>query len=78
MKELFEIISVVIEAAAVVLLSAGLIISTGRFLYGAARGQVATAYRNYRRDLGRTLLLTLEFLIAADIIYTIAVDKTLA
>ncbi len=78
MKELFEIISIGVEAAAVTLLSLGLIISTGRFLFGVARGPVTTAYRNYRRELGRTLLLTLEFLIAADIIYTIAVDKTLA
>ncbi len=38
MKELFEIISITIEAAAVALLSLGLIISTGRFLFGAVRG----------------------------------------
>lgn len=78
MKELFEIISVTIEAAAVVLLSIGLIISTGRFVYGAARGMLVTAYRTYRQELGRTLMLSLELLIAADIIYSIAIENTIA
>jgi uncharacterized membrane protein len=36
----------------------------------------AEAYRSFRQQLGRTLLLTLEFLIASDIIYTIAVERT--
>ena len=76
MRELFETISVAVEAAAVTLLFIGLTISTGRYLVGAARGLGVTAYRTYRRDLGRTLLLTLEFLIAADIIDTVAVEKT--
>ncbi len=76
MRELFETISVAVEAAAVTLLFIGLTISTGRYLVGAARGLGVAAYRTYRRDLGRTLLLTLEFLIAADIIDTVAVEKT--
>ncbi len=77
MKELFELISVGIEAIAVALLSLGVIISTGRFLYGAARGSAVTAYHYYRRELGRTLMLALELLIAADIIFTIAIDPSL-
>jgi uncharacterized membrane protein len=76
MKELFELISVGVESIAVALLSLGVIISTGRFLYGAARGSAATAYRHYRGELGRTLMLALELLIAADIILTIAVEPT--
>ena len=76
MKELFEIISVGIEALAVAVLSLGVIISTGRFLFGAARGSAVAAYHYYRRELGRTLMLALELLIAADIIFTIAIDPT--
>ena len=34
------------------------------------------AYVGYRRDLGRAILLGLEFLVAADIINTVAVDPT--
>ncbi len=77
MKELFELISVGIEAIAVALLSLGVLISTGRFLYGAARGSAVAAYHYYRRELGRTLMLALELLIAADIIFTIAIDPSL-
>ena len=59
------------------LLLAGLTFSTGRYLYGIAQKQGPKAYIAYRRDLGRTLLLTLEFLIAADILQTVAVEVTL-
>ena len=76
MKEIFELISVGVESIAVALLSLGVIISTGRFVYGAARGLATTAYRHYRNELGRTLMLALELLIAADIILTIAVEPT--
>ncbi len=76
MKGLFEIIAGAVEAAAVTLLLLGLTISTGRFLFGAARRLGVTAYRNYRRELGRTLLLSLELLIAADIIDTVAVEQS--
>ncbi len=77
MQDLFETIVFAVEAAAVLLLLAGLIVSTGRYLYGIARKQGPEAYLAYRRGIGRTLLLTLEFLIAADILETVAVDRTL-
>ncbi len=76
MKELFETATLALEAAAVLLLLIGLTLSTGRFLYQTVRGQGLPAYHAFRQALGRTLLLTLEFLIAADIIYTIAVNPT--
>ncbi len=76
MKELFETAALVVEAAAVLLLLVGLTLSTGRFLYRTVRGRGLPAYQAFRQELGRTLLLTLEFLIAADIIYTIAVNPT--
>jgi uncharacterized membrane protein len=34
------------------------------------------AYHNYRSNLGRAILLGLEFLVAADIVGTVAVDPT--
>ena len=39
-------------------------------------GPVDAAYRGYRRSLGRAILLGLEFLVAGDIIYTVAVEPT--
>jgi uncharacterized membrane protein len=76
-QDLFETVVFAVEAVAVLLLLVGLIVSTGRYLYGIARKQGPEAYLAYRRGIGRTLLLTLEFLIAADILETVAVDRTL-
>jgi uncharacterized membrane protein len=36
------------------------------------------AYRDLRRDLGKAILVGLEFLVAADIIRSVAVDPTFA
>ena len=36
------------------------------------------AYRDLRRDLGKAILIGLEFLVAADIIRSVAVDPTFA
>ena len=40
------------------------------------RGDGSQAYRRFREGLGRTLLLGLEFLVAADVIRTVAVTPT--
>lgn len=67
----------IVQFAALLLLLTALTVSTGRFLLSTARGDLENAYRTYRLHLGRTLLLTLEFLIAADILETVTVEKTL-
>src|SRR5690349_4431875 len=41
-----------------------------------ATGGFDAAYRSFRADLGRAILLGLEFLVAADIIGTVAVAPT--
>lgn len=51
-----------------------LAIFVGRFASGADRDQ---AVANFRSSLGRAILLGLEFLVAADIINTVAVTPTL-
>lgn len=43
----------------------------------AARETLIATYQSYRRRLGRSLLVGLEILVAADIIRTIALDSTL-
>ncbi len=77
MQDFFATVVFVVEAVGVLILLAGLIVSTVRYLYGIAQKQGSKAYIAYRRNLGRTLLLTLEFLIAADILETVAVERTL-
>ncbi len=42
-----------------------------------ARAKVPDVYRHYRQQLGRSILLGLELLVAADIIRTVAVTPTL-
>ncbi|SFG93834.1 Protein of unknown function [Palleronia marisminoris] len=41
------------------------------------KGPVEAVYHNFRSSLGRSILLGLEFLVAADIINTVAIDPTL-
>jgi uncharacterized membrane protein len=79
MKGFFEGAAVGLEAVGIVLLLVGLSLSLAHFLYRALRvADKSGAYGNFRLQLGRTLLLTLEFLIASDITYTIAVDRSFA
>lgn len=49
------------------------------FLIGLVRGTTcrATLVANFRSGLGRSILLGLEFLVAADIINTVAVEPTI-
>jgi uncharacterized membrane protein len=44
--------------------------------YEAALHEGTDVYRRYRRQLGRSILLGLELLVAADIIRTVAVTPT--
>jgi uncharacterized membrane protein len=74
-KEMVEWVRVVIDGAGVLVIVAGLIVAMVRFaVLGRA---VADPYRTLREDLGRGILLGLEFLVAADIIGTVAVSPTL-
>lgn len=72
----YELIVRIIETVAVTILCLGLTLSTARFLYGYFTRRSEAAFHAYRRELGRTLQFTLEFLIAADIIETVAVEST--
>lgn len=48
------------------------------YLFRTARdGPGEAEYHNFRASLGRSILLGLEFLVAADIINTVAIDPTL-
>jgi uncharacterized membrane protein len=52
------------------------VFGTGRFLFqiGQSRGD---AYRSYKQHLTKAMLLGLEFLVAADIVRTVAIETTL-
>jgi uncharacterized membrane protein len=72
-----EWIAVVIESVGVVIIVVGSAISTWRFTrdWSTTRSFEAP-YQAYRGNLGRAILLGLEFLVAADIVGTVVVDPT--
>lgn len=78
-KNAVDVVSKVIDGAGVLVVVVGLLIAT--CVYGLAqrdRRDAVTAYRVYRQQVGKSILLGLEFLVAADIIRTVAVAPTFA
>ena len=74
-----DIISVAgyaIETAGVIVIVVGSLISTISFLITLKKITRDAAYKAFRRQLGRSIILGLEFLIAGDIIRTVIVKHT--
>ncbi len=74
-----DIISVAgysIEAVGVLVVVAGSCMASVVFIRTFRMLAEGIAYRNYRRQLGRSIILGLEFLIAGDIIRTVVVADT--
>ena len=70
-----DTIGLCIDAAGVLAIVLGLAWAVARF---AATGRHASRpFQQFRQDLGRGILLGLEFLVAADIVRTVAVKPTL-
>ncbi len=75
-RYLMEVIGTGVDAVGVVIIVAGAIIATARFVFHM-QGTPERSYRRYRQELGRAILLGLEFLVAGDIIRTVVVAPTL-
>jgi uncharacterized membrane protein len=75
-QSIVELAGTIIDGAGVLIIVGGAAISTALVLARIIRGQ-RPVYRAYRQYLGRSILLGLEFLVAADIIRTVAVTPTL-
>ncbi|MCH7231073.1 DUF1622 domain-containing protein [Glycomyces sp. L485] len=72
-----EAIGTAVDAAGVAIIVVGALAVTVQFALGlTARMEIASGYRRYRQGLGRVILLGLEFLVAGDIIKTVAVSPT--
>jgi uncharacterized membrane protein len=65
------------EIAGIGVLILGALFASARFLRDWLTGGLGGAYHVYRANLGRAILLGLEFLIIADIIRTVTMDRTL-
>ncbi len=73
LKSLVEIVVLAAELAGVAVIVLGALALCLHFARALLRGQqVSEAYRPLRRNLGRVILLGLEFLVAADIVRTVS------
>jgi uncharacterized membrane protein len=73
MTNWIETIGTAIDVFGVAIILFGIMLATGRYLLK----RPANPYRRYRTEIGQSLLLGLEVLVAADIVKTIAVTPTL-
>jgi uncharacterized membrane protein len=78
-KHTAEIIGTAFEVAGVAVLVIGSILAFGRYVVTLIRFRDGpAAYRGLRLYLGRSIVLGLELLVAADIIHSVAIDPTFA
>jgi uncharacterized membrane protein len=77
--EWIEAASILIEMLAVVIIVGAVLYSSARFFYFliANKRHTTDHYREYKHSLGKSLLLGLEILVAADVVRTVALEPTL-
>ncbi len=73
-KNAVDVISKIIDGGGVIVVVVGLLVASGAFALAQRESEKRPlAYRVYRQQVGKAILLGLEFLVAADIIRTVAV-----
>lgn len=76
LDEVVEAVGKGVDVAGILIIVIGAAGASVRFVDRARRGRSSEAYSLYRRSLGRAILLGLEFLVAGDIIRTVAISPT--
>ena len=76
MLEAIETVGLIIDVVGVAIIALGAAIATGAFALQVRSRGLTDAYVAYRVALGRAILLGLEFLVAGDIIRTVAIEPT--
>ena len=72
-----ELVGKVVDAVGVAVVVLGIVVATVVLVVHVFRREAfEDLYRSYRQGLGRAILLGLEFLVAADIIRTVAVSPS--
>jgi uncharacterized membrane protein len=71
-----EFIAKAIEAVGVLVILGGILWSGISYLRTGKNDSETSAFSYFRKSLGRSILLGLEFLVAADIIHTVATTPT--
>ncbi|MDP8919005.1 MAG: DUF1622 domain-containing protein, partial [Pseudomonadota bacterium] len=73
-----DFITRVIEVGGIAIIVLGILGASIAVLWQVLRGRSGSeAFNLYRSNLGRAILLGLEFLVAADIINTVAIEPSL-
>ena len=75
-REFMDVVGTAVDGVGVLVVVAGMFLASWRFLLGTQQ-TTGRSFIVYRQDLGRAILLGLEFLVAGDIIRTVVVDPTL-
>lgn len=74
-QHVVTLVGIGVDSVGVAAIVVGILVSTVQAAVQLARHESGT-YRVYRRRIGRSILLGLEFLVAGDIIRTVAVEPT--
>lgn len=78
-KYVSELVGEGFQLAGIVALVCGAVLTFLLYMRSLSRRRDASAaYRDFRRNLGKAILLGLELLVAADIIRSVALDPTFA
>jgi uncharacterized membrane protein len=75
-RHIMEVVGTSVDGVGVFIVAGGMIVATLRLATRRAH-DTGNYYSLYRQDVGRAILLGLEFLIAGDIIRTVVVAPTL-
>jgi uncharacterized membrane protein len=75
-RQIMDIVGTSVDGVGVFIVVGGALVATVRLALRRAHG-VGDFYMSYRQDVGRAILLGLEFLIAGDIIRTVVVAPTM-
>ena len=73
-RDAVELVGRGIDTAGIGVMVIGVLMATGR-AGATAQRRLPDVYRRFRQQLGRSILLGLELLVAADIIRTVAVTR---
>lgn len=77
MESYLYFIESIINLSGVAIISIGFVLMSIIFINHWLKKETTTAYKDYRQNLSRVILLGLEFLIAGDIIHSVAGTPTM-
>lgn len=75
LKEYVDFAAMIIEITGVLVMVVGPLFALWRYFFN--QHEDGSTYRTFRHDLGKAILLGLEFLVAADIIATVSTAPTM-